>query len=236
MHLADQGDGNHFAYLGKLDLGKTFLTALERAGHEETVRPLLEASRIRKEAFVLVTHHGSRGSAPMFTNRGHQAAIEETERIASGIPKAAAWLDTRTGPGQEYWTALQYVSRWTRANHQTIHQRFLERTGLSRITEFGGRNFVWQRGSVSPWQGATPAWKDESGRPCSVSFLSTWPNRFSSRWVRTMRIICPFCPHGAGRNRSRSATRRDFRGDDGRPDEALMEGEIRKATRGLDIR
>ncbi len=238
MHLADQGDGNHFAYLGKLDLGKTFLTALEQAGHEETVRPLLEASRTRKEAFVLVTHHGSRGLGAHVYKRGHQAAIEETERIASGIPKAAAWLDTRTGPGQEYWTALQYVSRWTRANHQTIHQRFLERTGAGRITEFGNEhNFVWQRGDLFlHGKGATPAWKDESGRP----LLGLIPLNMAEPVLITLGSDnadhLSFCPHGAGRNRSRSATRRDFRGDDGRPDEALMEREIRKATRGLDIR
>ena len=53
--------------------------------------------------------------------RGHKAAIKETARIAEGIPKAAAWLDTKTDIGSEYWDALQYVSRWTRANHESIH-------------------------------------------------------------------------------------------------------------------
>ncbi|MEZ5430127.1 MAG: RtcB family protein [Verrucomicrobiales bacterium] len=210
-HLADQGDGNHFAYLGKLDLGKSFLTALEQAGHEEIVRPLLEASRTRKEAYVLVTHHGSRGLGAQVYQRGHQAAIEETERIASGIPKAAAWLDTRTGLGQEYWKALQYVSRWTKANHHTIHQRFLERW---RGTDHGVRERTQLRlatgGCVSAWQRGHSGMEGRRGRP----LLGLIPLNMAEPILITLGSDnadhLSFCPHGAGRNRSRSATRRDF--------------------------
>lgn len=238
MHLADQGDGNHFAFIGKLTLGPALTGALAAAGHDEIARPLHDALRQDEEAYVLVTHHGSRGLGAHVYKRGFQAALEETDRIASGIPKAAAWLDTRTPRGQEYWEALQYVSRWTRANHQCIHARFLERAAAARITEFGNEhNFVWQRGDLFlHGKGATPAWRDDAGRP----LLGLIPLNMAAPILLTLgrdqAEYLSFCPHGAGRNRSRTATMRDYRKEDGSPDERRIAQAIANTTRGLDIR
>lgn len=248
MHLADQGDGNHFAYLGKLRLTRGFLDALSAAGHETVARELHDAATAGDAKaledpdgvtfYTLVTHHGSRGLGAQVYKRGHKAAIKETDRIAKNIPKAAAWLDTESEIGAEYWEALQYVGRWTKANHQSIHARFLERSGAERVSEFGNEhNFVWKRGDqFLHGKGATPAWKDGEGRP----LLGLIPLNMAAPILVTLgrdnTDFLSFAPHGAGRNQSRTATLRDFRKANGDLDEKSIDRAIAAATRGLDIR
>ncbi len=244
MHLADQGDGNHFAYIGKLRVTRGFIDQLSDSGHEDIARSLHNASADELDNpdgvtfYTLVTHHGSRGLGAHVYKRGHKAAIKETSRIARNIPKAAAWLDTTTDIGAEYWEALQYVGRWTKANHQSIHSRFLERTEATRITEFGNEhNFVWQRGdSFLHGKGATPAWNDEDGRP----LLGLIPLNMAAPILVTLgrdnEEFLSFAPHGAGRNQSRTATLRQFRKANGDIDEKSVKEAIANATSGLDIR
>ncbi len=243
IHIADQGDGNHFAYLGKLRVTAKLTQALSEAGYGEIGSSL---EKVRKESpdgdatevFTLVTHHGSRGLGAQVYKRGHKAAIRETERIADGIPKAAAWLDTETDLGKEYWEALQYVGRWTLANHQSIHQQFLEKSASSLVTEFGNEhNFVWKKGEIFlHGKGATPAWKDEEGRP----LLGLIPLNMSEPILMTLgkdnSDYLGFAPHGAGRNRSRTATLREFKDAKGQLDEKRVAKQIAETTEGLDIR
>ncbi|MEM7601176.1 MAG: RtcB family protein [Verrucomicrobiota bacterium] len=244
MHLADQGDGNHFAYLGKIRATRAFVNALSDAGHDAIARDLSDRAADRLDDtdgvtfYTLVTHHGSRGLGAQLYKRGHKAAIKETSRVAKGIPKAAAWLDIESEIGKDYWEALQYVGRWTKANHQSIHSRFLERSGAERVTEFGNEhNFVWRQGDqFLHGKGATPAWKDEDGRP----LLGLIPLNMAAPILVTLgrdnEEFLSFAPHGAGRNQSRTATMREFRKANGDLDEASVKKAINDATRGLDIR
>jgi RNA-splicing ligase RtcB len=187
---------------------------------------------------VLVTHHGSRGLGAQLYKRGQKAAEKHTNKIAKGIPKAAAWIDFDTEVGEEYWQALQYVGRWTKANHQSIHARFLERCGGERVTEFGNEhNFVWRRGNqFLHGKGATPAWKDDAGNP----LLGLIPLNMSSPILmvlgRDNEDFLSFCPHGAGRNVSRTATLRPFKNKDGELDEERVAAAIAAATEGIDVR
>ncbi|MCB1091523.1 MAG: RtcB family protein [Verrucomicrobiae bacterium] len=244
MHLADQGDGNHFAYLGKMRVTRALTEALGKGGHESIARSLHDSAGSDLDDtdgatfYTLVTHHGSRGLGAQVYKRGHAAAIRETARIAEGIPKAAAWLDTDSDVGKDYWEALQYVGRWTRANHQSIHARFLERAGAGLITEFGNEhNFVWRRSDdFLHGKGATPAWRDDEGRP----LLGLIPLNMASPILLTLgrdnEEFLSFAPHGAGRNFSRTAILRQFRKDNGDLDEKRVAAAIDAATRGLDIR
>lgn len=244
MHLADQGDGNHFAYLGKLRATRALIEALTRAGHDTIARALHDRAGDRLDDtdgatfYTLVTHHGSRGLGAQVYKRGHKAAIKETARVARNIPKAAAWLDTTSEIGADYWDALQYIGRWTRANHEAIHTRFLERSGAEKVTDFGNEhNFVWQRGDrFLHGKGATPAWNDEAGRP----LLGLIPLNMAAPILVTLGRdndeFLSFAPHGAGRNRSRTATMRIFRKANGETDENAVSRAIDEATRGLDIR
>ena len=234
MHLADQGDGNHFAFLGALEAKESWLGYLAEAGHAEVCRELEPDRRYQ----VLVTHHGSRGLGSRVYQRGREVALEQTKRLAKDIPDAAAWLSLDSPNGRAYWDALQYVSRWTCANHQLIHQRFLQKLGSRRLAGFGNEhNFVWQRGDLFlHGKGATPAWRDERGRP----LLGLIPLNMASPILLVLggdqEDYLSFAPHGAGRNASRRAMLRQFRKRDGSLDAEAMEGKLRHAVAGLDVR
>ena len=230
LHMADQGDGNHFAYIGEIDADAGLLENLRAAGYGDLAGSLaaVGSGRLR----VLITHHGSRGLGAHVFKRGQIAAEKHTRRVSNGIPDAAAWLDARTGDGPAYWEALQYVARWTKANHRAIHRRFLERIGASAVAQIGNEhNFVWKRGDVFyHGKGATPAWKDETGRP----LLGWIPLNMAAPVLLVLGADNPeylsFAPHGAGREISRTALRRRF------PTQDLREHEIARSTAGLDIR
>ena len=230
LHMADQGDGNHFAFLGALAPDYGLTTALRESGYGDLAVALERTAPGRLR--VLITHHGSRGLGAHVFKRGQIAALKHTRRIANGIPEAAAWLDVREGDGPAYWEALQYVARWTRANHRSIHRRFLDRIGASAVAEIGNEhNFVWRRGDTYyHGKGATPAWRDDAGRP----LLGWIPLNMAAPVLLVLGADNPeylsFAPHGAGRNISRTALRRRF------PTADLREYEIARATAGLDIR
>ena len=234
MHMADQGDGNHFAYIGRLRITPAFLASLEQSGHGGHARAL----HGHDECQVLVTHHGSRGLGAHVYARGQKAALAHVKRVAEGIPDPAAWLDFRSDEGRDYWDALQYVSRWTRANHQSIHARFLEKSGSQPLTALGNEhNFVWKRGDLFlHGKGATPAWKDEEGRP----LLGLIPLNMAAPILLVLGSDnaehLSFAPHGAGRNHSRTAITRPFKNEEGGLDEKKLNASLAESTRGLDIR
>jgi len=236
MHIADQGDGNHFAYLGKMSATSGMISRLHQAGHGDIASSLDTGSPA--DYLVLVTHHGSRGLGAHVYTRGQKAAVRETARIAEGIPPAAAWLDYDSEIGREYWEALQYVARWTKANHRAIHRRFLERAGAPGITEFGNEhNFVWKRGDYFlHGKGATPAWNDDQDRP----LLGLIPLNMAAPILVTLgrnnEKYLSFAPHGAGRNLSRTALKRTWLGKDGFNDQEKIQSIVDEHTAGLDIR
>lgn len=236
-HMADQGDGNHFAYLGKVFFNDENLQGLEVAGYGDLVGSIREQGE-ECEMRVLVTHHGSRGLGAHVFKRGMQAAVKETAKIASGIPDAAAWLDVDSQKGADYWEALQYVGRWTKANHESIHQRFLEKSEAKPVAAFGNEhNFVWKRGDLFlHGKGATPAWNDEEGRP----LLGLIPLNMASPILmvlgRNNTDYLSFAPHGAGRNMSRRALVRKFRRKDGSLDTQAMEQELATSTKDIGVR
>lgn len=230
-HLADQGDGNHFAYIGEMTVTAECLLALQHAGHEDLHRALADHS-IGKVLRVLVTHHGSRGLGAHVFKRGQIAAEKHTAKAGSHIPDAAAWLDADSLEGRDYWEALQYVSRWTRANHECIHRRFLERIMADGIAQVGNEhNFVWKRGDdYYHGKGATPAWCDDEGRPLLGLIPLNMAEPILLVLGRNNQDYLSFAPHGAGRNLSRTALRRQYPGDEAKA------RAIAQSTRGLDVR
>ncbi|MEO0448547.1 MAG: RtcB family protein, partial [Verrucomicrobiota bacterium] len=238
-HMADQGDGNHFAFLGQVAWGEVEFQALEQAGHVELAESLRQGSQSGGDPlYAVVTHHGSRGLGAHVYKRGLQAAVKQTAKERSGIPDLASWLRVDTPEGESYWEALQYVKRWTWANHWSIHQRFLKATGSKRLQEVGNEhNFVWKRGSrFFHGKGATPAWPDEEGR----KRLGLIPLNMSAPILLVLgndqEDYLSFAPHGAGRNVSRRALIRSYQTEDGRIDSQAMEDLLSKATDGLDVR
>jgi RNA-splicing ligase RtcB len=226
--------------LGQVDLGPEGLARLEAEGKGD-LAARMRASSISGDRFsglALVTHHGSRGLGAKVYTRGQNAATKHTQRVAQGIPSAAHWLDVREPDGASYWEALQYVSRWTLANHQSIHRRFLERSGANFVCGFGNEhNFVWKHGDVFlHGKGATPAWRGPDGH----APLGLIPLNMAEPILLVLGSdhsdFLSFAPHGAGRNLSRTATLRPFRKEDGSLDERRVQTEIARRTAGLDIR
>ena len=235
MHLADQGDGNHFAYLGEGEFDAATCETLRHHGYGALAESLEKHAGRWK---VLITHHGSRGLGAHLYKRGQKAAEEHTTKIAAGIPEAACWLDFDSDEGQAYWEALQYVGRWTRANHACIHQSFAEKLGTRLVASIGNEhNFVWKRGDTFyHGKGATPAWTDELGRPQ----LGLIPLNMAAPVLLVLgknnQEYMSFAPHGAGRNQSRRAVTRFFEKNDGPLSRKELEQLVSRQTPGLDIR
>ena len=230
-HLADQGDGNHFAFIGEMEITDALLQHLRDAGYDELFTALA-VFPLGKKIRALVTHHGSRGLGAHVYKRGQIAAEKHTARAGRHIPEAGAWLDATSDVGRDYWDALQYVSRWTRANHECIHARFLARISGTATAQWGNEhNFVWKRGDdFYHGKGATPAWLDETGRPLLGLIPLNMAEPILLVLGRNSEKMLGFAPHGAGRNLSRTALRRQYPGDQAK------ELAIRKSTAGIDVR
>jgi hypothetical protein len=233
--LGTQGDGNHFAYVGRIQFTDTQRAALASAGHTE----LAEAIVRRDGVFnVLVTHHGSRGLGADLYKRGQAAARRWCDEHARDIPDAAVWLPGDSPEGRAYWEALQYVARWTRENHALIHDALLRRLGQRALVQVGNEhNFVWKRGDTYlHGKGATPAWRDAEGRP----LLGLIPLNMAREILLVLGAqndrYLSFCPHGAGRNQSRTAMLAPYKDADGELDPARVKAALAETTAGLDIR
>ena len=235
MHLADQGDGNHFAYLGEATLDSVQINALAEAGHLDLARQLGSSPG---KWNVLVTHHGSRGLGAHVYKRGQKAAEKHTAKIAAGMPTAGCWLDAASAEGEAYWDALQYVGRWTKANHLCIHQGFAAKLGTTIEAAIGNEhNFVWKRGTTFfHGKGATPAWPDEQGRPQ----LGLIPLHMAAPILLVLgnnnEEFLGFAPHGAGRNLSRRAATKPYRQEDGTIDPKALQRAVSEQTPGISVR
>jgi RNA-splicing ligase RtcB len=205
-HLGTQGDGNHFLYVGQS----------ERTG--ET---------------MLVTHHGSRGLGAYLYTQGMRVAEQfRKQRSPETLPKNA-WLPFDTEKGRLYWEALQIVREWTKLNHSLLHDRIAAATGRSihdRI--WNEHNFVFRDDDLFYHaKGATPL--DAKFVPDSQNGLRLVPLNMAEPILIVRGETTPanlgFAPHGAGRNRSRSAHRRSKSGQ--------SNAEVfAQETAGLDVR
>ena len=236
-HIADQGDGNHFAYLGEILITDTLIDQL-KANNQIT---LAEQLSTRERWNVIITHHGSRSIGATLYTRGLEAAVKYTRKHAKDIPNEAAWLNMNTEEGVHYWNALQYVSRWTKANHQTIHKHFIQDIGSSPIAEVGNEhNFVWKKPNSTTYlhgKGATPAWLNDSNHP----LLGLIPLNMAEPILLTFGSnntdYLSFSPHGAGRNMSRKAMlRRYTKSKKIGFDKELLEQDIENGTKGIEVR
>ena len=234
--LSDQGDGNHFAYLGALEVTPAMTASLRANGQAA----LADAMAKETAVDVLVTHHGSRDLGAQVYKRGMSESIMQTRAVSPDTPAHQSWIDPETEMGVAYWEALQYVARWTRRNHQLIHERTLARLGIKPLAAFGNEhNFVWKRGNrFYHGKGATPAWKDEAGHP----LLGLIPLNMAAPILLTLgrdrTEYASFSPHGAGRNKSRSALLRELGLAGLLPEAKLAQSrvELARQTEGLDIR
>jgi hypothetical protein len=179
-HYGTQGDGNHFLFVG-------------------IVRSTGETA--------LVTHHGSRKPGAMLYKRGMAAAERHTKQVSPQTLKANVWIDGQSEGGERYWDALQTIREWTKGNHHTIHDLVVDRCA-ARVSDrfWNEHNFVFRRNDLYYHaKGATPAWSSFSE---DTNGLTLIPLNMAQPVLITRGLDAPhglgFCPHGAGRNFSRS--------------------------------
>lgn len=204
-HMGTQGDGNHFLFVGRSR--KTGRTAI-------------------------VTHHGSRGPGAVLYKHGMIAAEKFRRELSPETAKQNAWIPADTEEGHDYWEALQLIRKWTKANHNALHQATLEAAGCDVGDRYWNEhNFVFKRGDMYyHGKGATPAWDDYASDATGLTLI---PLNMSEPVLvvrgKDSAKGLGFSPHGAGRNYSRSEHKR-------RMGATTPEEMLKAETEGLDIR
>lgn len=202
--LGTQGDGNHFLFVGKSkSTGNT----------------------------MLITHHGSRGFGANLYSRGMKIAEQFRQEISPATLKQNAWIPFETAEGKAYWEALQIVRKWTKLNHEVLHDATLEKLGIDKENRFWNEhNFVFKDGDLFYHaKGATPL--DKKFMP-DITGPRLIPLNMSEPVLivegKTTENNLGFAPHGAGRNVSRTQHRKSKTG--------TVNEIFEKETKGLDIR
>lgn len=203
-HMGTQGDGNHFAFVG-----------INGAGN-----------------VCLVTHHGSRGPGAFLYSQGVKLAEKMTRRIAEKVLKQNAWIPADSQEGEDYWSALQLIRKWTKANHSCLHAAAADVAGVKVVNRlWNEHNFVFQEGDTFYHaKGATPvhdAFLPDTDGVQIVPLNMTQPVLLIEGQKNDRNL--GFAPHGAGRNMSRTQHRKLI-GD--KTDEQVFSDE----TSGIDAR
>lgn len=188
-HLMTQGDGNHFAFVGRSEAtGETWL----------------------------VTHHGSRGFGARLYKLGMDVAEKNRLSVCPELDKGNAWIDYDTDEGRDYWDALQVVRQWTKYNHSLLHDTVRDALSADVVYQrWNEHNFVFKDGDVF-WhaKGATPIHNgflpDTDGTQI-VPLNMSQPILFVKGTRHEGNL--GFAPHGAGRNLSRTAHKKKMAGE-----------------------
>jgi RNA-splicing ligase RtcB len=206
-HMGTQGDGNHFLFVGT---------------SQKTGRTML------------VTHHGSRAPGAKLYKAGMAVAEKYRRAHSPKTLKQNAWIPADSEDGRHYWDALQLIRKWTKTNHNSIHQATMEAAGASAGERYWNEhNFVFRRGETYlHGKGATPAWPDFAA-DADAAGRTIIPLNMAEPILIVRGNDAPhalgFSPHGAGRNWSRTEHMRRL--GTMTSDEALM-----AETKGLDVR
>lgn len=199
-HLGTQGDGNHFAFVGvSKETGET----------------------------CLVTHHGSRGVGAKVYKYGMAKAEKWRKRLSPNSNPINAWIPYNTPDGVEYWEALQLIRRWTKLNHEVLHDYVVNKVKyVSKLRFWNEHNFVFKKDDLFYHaKGSTPL-LDEFV-PDNNTGLRLIPLNMKEPVLIIKGNITEenlgFAPHGAGRNMSRSQFLK-------------IDSDFEKEIEGLDIR
>ena len=145
QQIGSSGSGNHFVEFGLLTLASDNEWQLPAGAY-----------------LGLLSHSGSRALGAEIAR--HYTRVARQQCL---LPKEAAnlaWLDLRSGAGQEYWRAMNLAGDYASACHHQIHERVAEALGeqpLMRVENH--HNFAWreQLGDgtevIVHRKGATPA-------------------------------------------------------------------------------
>ncbi|WKB82757.1 RtcB family protein [Cellulophaga lytica] len=203
-HLGTQGDGNHFLFVG----------TSKKTGNT-----------------MMITHHGSRGIGANLYSKGMKVAERFRKELSPETLKQNAWIPYNTEEGEEYWKALQIIRKWTKKNHECLHDATIDRLGVEKKNRFWNEhNFVFKDDDLFYHaKGATPL--DKKFMPDI-----TGPRLIPLNMAEPVLIVegettsknLGFAPHGAGRNMSRTQHRKSKLG--------TLEDIFKEETKNLDVR
>ncbi len=205
-HLATQGDGNHFLFVG--------------------------VSKLTGET-VMVTHHGSRGFGANLYTEGMKMAEYFRKEISPKSSDKNAWIPFDTDEGRAFWEAMQLVREWTKLNHESIHNLTGKKLNIDPYDRFWNEhNFVFKDNDLFYHaKGATPL--DDKFVPDSKEGLRLIPLNMSQPVLivkgQTTANNLGFAPHGAGRNISRGRHKKNN-------SHKTVEEIFYEETKGLDVR
>ncbi len=203
--LGTQGDGNHFLFVGKS----------KKTGNT-----------------MMITHHGSRGFGANLFTKGMKVAEQFRREISPDTMTQNAWIPYDTKEGKEYWAALQIVRKWTKKNHECIHDAVAEKLGAEVENRYWNEhNFVFKDGDLF--------YHAKGATPLDPKFMPdiTGPRLIPLNMAEPVLIVegettesnLGFAPHGAGRNMSRTQHRKS------KADKTNLEV-FQEETAGLDVR
>lgn len=176
----------------------------------------------------LVTHHGSRGFGASVYKKGMFVAKKLT-----GKDEKNPWISYDEIEGKLYWEALQIIRDWTKLNHESIHDKIVNKLKIQYLDRYWNEhNFVFKDGNkFYHAKGATPL--SNKFVPDSTNGLRLIPLNMSQPILvvkgETTENNLGFAPHGAGRNFSRSEHKR-------RNTKKTIDEIFKIETKGLDIR
>ena len=203
-HLGTQGDGNHFLFVGiSKETGNT----------------------------MMVTHHGSRGFGANLYSKGMKVAERYRKELSPETLKQNAWIPIDSEEGEQYWDALQIIRKWTKKNHECIHDAALAKLGINSENRYWNEhNFVFRDDELFYHaKGATPL--DAKFMP-DITGPRLIPLNMSEPVLivegETTKTNLGFAPHGAGRNVSRTQHRKSKVG--------TFQEIFDEETKGLDVR
>lgn len=204
-HMGTQGDGNHFLFVG----------TSKKTGNT-----------------MMVTHHGSRAPGAALYDKGMKVANRFRMELSPETLKENAWIPFETEEGQQYWEALQLIRKWTKENHESIHNATLEKLNIKKQDRYWNEhNFVFRDGDLFYHaKGATPL--DDKFMPDI-----TGPRLIPLNMAEPVLIVqgatnernLGFAPHGAGRNFSRSFHKKSLA-------HKTTEEIFAEETQGIDVR
>ena len=150
------------------------------------------------------------------------------KRLSPNTNKINAWIPYNTPDGIEYWEALQLIRRWTKMNHEVLHDYVVNKVKyVSKLRFWNEHNFVFKKDDLFYHaKGSTPL-LDEFV-PDNNTGLRLIPLNMKEPVLIVKGNITEenlgFAPHGAGRNMSRAQFKQ------------FIESDLKKSIEGLDIR
>ena len=161
----------------------------------------------------LLTHSGSRGPGHWTATKYIKLARAYVKELGVDIPKGGyEWLSTETDQGREYLRAMDLMGEYAQANHDLIHQNFMEQLNLTAWRTYDNHhNYAWRvpgSDSYTHRKGATPAGENVVG----IIPGSSGSNSYIVSG-RGNKLSLHSAPHGAGRPHSRKEAKRRHDGE-----------------------